>query len=72
MPKSYTVESLINCIGYDPEHRVYWIEKELDNGYILSVYGFSKKVVARAIRLKMKEHLKIKRQRLRGKRRRRC
>lgn len=71
MPKSHTVESLIRCIGYDPEHRIYWIDKELDYGYVISVYGFSQKSVARVVRLKMKEYLKFRRRKVRGKRRRR-
>jgi len=70
MPKVHTLESLIRCIGYDPEHRIYWIEKELENGYVLSVYGFSKKSVAKVVRLKMNEHLRLMKRKTRGRRRR--
>ena len=70
MPKVHTLESIVRCICYDPEHRIYWIEKELENGYVLSVYGFSKKSVANVVRRKMTEHLRLMKRKTRGRRRR--
>ena len=69
MPKVHTVESLIRCIGYDPEHRVYWIEKELENGYVISVYGFNKESVVKVVRLEMEAYLKLRNEKLQCKRR---